>query len=114
MTNWEERDILEEIENRAWDYVREFNDAPDVAILSQDLFVALCHQMCEIQRIGPTVNVSTIRGRWITLNTGNGQINIEECDKFGSDFLFVGKKTDIFPQEGELSLAEKFLLEEKK
>jgi hypothetical protein len=112
MSNWEERDLLEEIESRAWQYVLETKATPDVALLSSDLFVDLIKQMCEMDRAGPTVYVSKERGRWTEVATSSGAMSVEECDKFGSDFLFVGKKTDIFPKDGDCGLAEKLLLED--
>lgn len=112
-SNWEERDLLEEIENRAWEYVMEVKATPDVALLSSDLFTNLIHQLCETGRAGPTVHVSKEHGRWTEVATSSGAISIEECDEFGPDFLFVGKKIDIFPKEGHYSLTDKLLLGDK-
>jgi hypothetical protein len=109
-----ERDLLEEIENRAWEYVFEVKATPDVALLSSDLFTKLIQQQCLINRHEPTLHVSKNYERWIYVATFSGTICVEECDKFGSDFLFVGKKADIFPKEGDYSLTDKLLLGENK
>jgi hypothetical protein len=68
--------------------------------------------MREIGCAGPIVHISKEGYRWTEVATSSGAMNVEECDKFGSDFLFVGKKTDIFPKDGDCGLAEKLLLED--
>lgn len=105
----EERDLLQEISDRAYSYSQETGVVPNAVFLSSELFSTMMVHMMEVNQ-RPTLNVSVASGRWIEIHTGVGVLLVRELDKYGSDFLFVGRKEDIFPEQGDASLPEKLLL----
>ena len=109
----EERDLLEEIESRAWEYVLEYpGRTPTHVVISSDMFVFLCNQVVEATRYHPVFhkNLDGQPLRAFKLQTSSGPLETVESDKFGDSFLFVGKITDIFPGENELDLSERIIL----
>lgn len=114
MISIEERDLLEELENRAWEYVfANPGCTPNSAIVSTDIFHSLQHQIIETTNRPLGASEHTNGLYHIVMQTSSGPLTVFRSDKYGDDFLFVGQYADLFPREGDCDLSEKIMLEEK-
>jgi hypothetical protein len=106
IVDFDERDILEDVESLATDYVTTSGHHPDALFVSHRLYASMLYQINYAQsRPFGTEGFHVLR-----VHCSYGELEICQTDRYGDDFVFVGRKIDLFPEEGQLDIAEKQLL----
>jgi len=110
MLNEEEFDIFEEIENRVHKYVEDNNCTPDAVVVSTQMFKDMLYQLAyqTSRPFGGSLNQQGMQS--LEIISSMGRLKVYETKKYGDEFFYVGLHTDIFPNDGELDIAEDLLL----